>query len=142
MTPKRFEELRERRHLRSDQVAQIVEGLPDGEPVDQLARIAIGGIDDGWEFIAEIESLQAQLADKDAEIERLKQWVNDLQSGMYINCVYCGHRYGPKDEIPTSMAQVLKDHIEQCPQHPMSHLKNQLAEKDAEIERLKAKEGR
>ena len=24
--------------------------------------------------------------------EQLKQWVSDCQSGMYINCVYCGHR--------------------------------------------------
>ena len=53
---------------------------------------------------------------------RLKQWIDDLQSGMYINCVYCGHRYGPKDEVPATMADVLKEHIVQCPAHPMSHL--------------------
>jgi len=57
------------------------------------------------------------------EIGRLKQWVNDLQSGMYINCVYCGHRYGPSDEVPASMAEVLKEHIEVCPEHPMSKVK-------------------
>lgn len=56
-------------------------------------------------------------------IERLGTWVNDLQSGMYINCVYCGHRYGPKDEIPTAMADVLKEHVAQCPDHPMSKLR-------------------
>jgi len=59
------------------------------------------------------------------EIKRLRQWVNDLQSGMYINCVYCGHRYGPKDEVPVSMADVLKQHIEVCPEHPMSKLKEE-----------------
>ena len=59
-----------------------------------------------------------------AENERLKQWISDLQSGMYINCVYCGHRYGPK------MADILKEHIEKCPEHPMSHLK-------AEYDRLR-----
>jgi hypothetical protein len=69
-------------------------------------------------------------AAKDAEIERLKQWVSDCQSGMYVNCVYCGHRYGPGDEVPSSMADVLKEHIEQCPKHPMSKLK-------AENERLR-----
>lgn len=53
---------------------------------------------------------------------KLQQWVSDLQSGMYINCVYCGHRYGPKDEVPASMADVLKKHIETCPDHPMSNL--------------------
>lgn len=52
-------------------------------------------------------------------IERLKKWIDDLQSGMYINCVYCGHRYGPKDQVPTSMADALKLHIASCPQHPM-----------------------
>ena len=56
------------------------------------------------------------------EVKRLRQWISDLQSGMYVNCVYCGHRYGPKDEVPTSMAEVLKDHIMNCPDHPMSAL--------------------
>lgn len=59
------------------------------------------------------------------ENEQLKQWVNDLQSGMYVNCVYCGHRYGPEDEVPASMADVLKAHIEQCPEHPMAKLKQE-----------------
>ena len=45
---------------------------------------------------------------------------------MYINCVYCGHRYGPSDEVPASMADVLKEHVEQCPQHPMSALRAKL----------------
>jgi DNA-directed RNA polymerase subunit RPC12/RpoP len=59
---------------------------------------------------------------------RLRQWVDDLQSGMYVNCVYCGHRYGPKDKTPTSMAEVLKKHIEACPKHPMAALKRELEE--------------
>lgn len=58
--------------------------------------------------------------------ERLRKWVDDLQSGMYINCVYCGHRYGPQDKVPTSMADVLKEHVEQCPEHPMSKLRNRV----------------
>jgi hypothetical protein len=65
-----------------------------------------------------------------AENQRLQKWVADLQSGMYINCVYCGHRYGPKEDTPVAMADVLKAHIEQCPEHPLSHAK-------AEIERLR-----
>lgn len=63
------------------------------------------------------------LRDATELIKRLRQWINDLQAGMYINCVYCGHRYGPDDEVPATMAQMLKDHIEQCPEHPMSKLK-------------------
>lgn len=58
-----------------------------------------------------------------AEIKRLKEWVADLQKGTFINCVYCGHRYGPNHETPVSMADVLKAHVEQCPEHPMSELK-------------------
>lgn len=72
-----------------------------------------------------IENMKAYLYDKEKEIERLKQWVNDLQSGMYVNCVYCGHRYGPESETPTSMADVLKEHIEHCKDHPMSKLKQE-----------------
>jgi hypothetical protein len=56
------------------------------------------------------------------EIDRYKQWIDDLQSGMYINCVYCGHRYRPSESAPAIMADVLKEHILQCPEHPMSHL--------------------
>jgi hypothetical protein len=57
------------------------------------------------------------------EIERLNKWVSDLQSGMYVNCVYCGHRYGPGETTPVSMADALKAHVEQCPKHPMSTLR-------------------
>jgi hypothetical protein len=57
--------------------------------------------------------------------DRLNRWVSDLQSGMYVNCVYCGHRYGPEANTPTSMADVLKEHIEHCPKHPMSLLKKE-----------------
>lgn len=75
------------------------------------------------------ESVLQTLAEKEAEINRQKRWIEDLHSGMYINCVYCGHRYGPKKDTPVAMADILKAHIEQCPEHPMSKLK-------AENERL------
>ena len=62
------------------------------------------------------------------ENERLQQWVHDCQAGMYINCVYCGHRYGPDDEVPATMADVLKEHIMVCPKHPLSAA---IAERDS-----------
>lgn len=62
-----------------------------------------------------------------AQVRDLQHWVNDLQSGMYINCVYCGHRYGPSETTAASMADVLKKHVEQCPKHPMSALKKRVA---------------
>jgi hypothetical protein len=61
------------------------------------------------------------------EFQRLQTWVNDLQSGMFINCVYCGHRYGPKNETPVAMADVLKAHIVECPKHPLSLVTNALS---------------
>lgn len=68
---------------------------------------------------------ELRLIDCAKEIRRLREWVNDLHSGMYINCVYCGHRYGPNSEVPASMADVLKAHVEKCPAHPMSKLREE-----------------
>src|SRR4030042_5857921 len=72
------------------------------------------------------------------EIVNLNKWIADLQSGMYINCVYCGHRYGPEDEVPASMADILKEHIERCPKHPMSKLKIENYALRIELEEAKA----
>ncbi len=55
---------------------------------------------------------------------------------MYVNCVYCGHRYGPAKDTPVSMADVLKKHIENCSKHPMSKLKQDNARKDSLLRRL------
>ena len=66
------------------------------------------------------------------EVAELKRWVSDLQAGMYINCVYCGHRYGPDDEVPSTMADALKEHVERCPKHPMSKLRTKLSEAQRE----------
>ena len=64
----------------------------------------------------------AEMERRGEEIARLQQWVHDLQSGMYINCVYCGHRYGPKDKVPATMADALKRHVAECSKHPMAEL--------------------
>lgn len=60
---------------------------------------------------------------KAEDLDRYKKWITDLQSGMYVNCVYCGHRYGPDNETPVAMADVLKAHIAECPEHPLSQLR-------------------
>lgn len=78
-----------------------------------------------------VKMLQRLTDAQQADLTRYKNWVHDLQAGMYVNCVYCGHRYGPEDEVPTTMAQALKEHIEQCPEHPMSKLKERLEEVEA-----------
>jgi len=80
------------------------------------------------------------------EISRLRKWIDDCQTGMYINCVYCGFRYGPRDVVPAtlkdkatpSMQKALQQHIEICPEHPMSKLKKENEEIIAENKRLDA----
>ena len=89
---------------------QIIESFMGFHPVSMTDALTQG--------IAKVKVWQE-------ERDCLKKWVNDLQAGCYINCVYCGHRYGPDTETPVSMADVLKEHIEQCPDHPISHLKKQ-----------------
>lgn len=63
------------------------------------------------------------------------RWVDDLQADMYINCVYCGHRYGPDSEVPATMADALKEHVESCPKHPMSELRATIESVKALVER-------
>lgn len=82
-------------------------------------------------FAGENAELRRQLAEVQA-------WIADIQSGMYVNCVYCGHRYGPDPGTPVAMADVLKAHIEVCPKHPCSDLKRQLAQAQARITSLSA----
>jgi hypothetical protein len=75
--------------------------------------------------------------EKQVELEKAEQWINDLHSGMYINCVYCGHRYGPRENTPVSMADVLKKHIEQCPKHPLKKERELRHRAEAELEAIK-----
>lgn len=67
-----------------------------------------------------------------AENSQLEAWIDDLQSGMYINCVYCGHRYGPNSDPYTkdfhlTMRKALEGHIASCPKHPLSAAKKEIA---------------
>lgn len=68
------------------------------------------------------------------EIERLERWIDDLQSGMWINCVYCGHRYGPGTKTP--MRKALEAHIAACPKHPLSAAKARIAELEERLDEL------
>ena len=83
------------------------------------------GDDECAKLRAELASARAAeraLSEKFAKLEAakalLEHWVSDLQAGKYINCVYCGHRYPPG--TPGVMADVLYEHIKQCPKHPLS----------------------
>lgn len=61
------------------------------------------------------------------DILQFEKWVADLQSGMYINCVYCGHRYGPAENTPVAMSTLLTKHIEGCSKHPLSQARATIA---------------
>lgn len=74
------------------------------------------------EMCAAVDAATQGVKERDAEITRLKAWIADLQNGMYVNCVYCGHRYGPGDEVPVAFADALKQHIAVCEKHPMAKL--------------------
>ncbi|MDL2257566.1 hypothetical protein LJC42_00205 [Eubacteriales bacterium OttesenSCG-928-K08] len=114
--------------------AKNIIGNKDNRPVIVLSRCKEADA----EFMAhsreDIPYLLGKIEHLQKEIDRYARWVNDLQSGMYVNCVYCGHRYGPADEAPTSMSAALTEHIENCPEHPMSKLRTENALLRAECE--------
>lgn len=72
-----------------------------------------------------------------AENKRLEAWIDDLQSGMYINCVYCGHRYGPQENTAVSMRKQLYEHIAKCPKHPLTIANAQIAAMEEENGRMR-----
>ncbi len=80
------------------------------------------------EDVVHTDELQCDLVHARKQIVELEQWVHDLQSGMYVNCVYCGHRYGPDGKVAPAMQQALYDHIAECPKHPLSAAKAWIAE--------------
>jgi len=69
----------------------------------------------------QIKQLRMQVDTLRGDLQRYRVWVDDLQAGMYVNCVYCGHRYGPGSKpLAATQQQVLHEHIAQCPEHPLS----------------------
>lgn len=70
-------------------------------------------------FQEELRNLQEKIKCLEKKNKKMHDWIDDLQSGMYVNCVYCGHRYGPKDSTPCSMSEILQRHVEVCTEHPM-----------------------
>lgn len=116
------------------EVAALKAKLPCGHPVQYR-----NNNEGGCEFCFHLnckELCETLRKRSEAANAALRDWVNDLQAGMFINCVYCGHRYGPNDEVPAAMADVLKEHIAKCPQHPMSKLESAVAALRARLERI------
>ena len=78
--------------------------------------------------------LEEQINQLTAKNKKLLNWVRDLQDQGWVTCVYCGHRYGPRDKTPTALADALKEHVGQCPEHPMSKLKKENEQLKTELE--------
>jgi hypothetical protein len=82
-----------------------------------------------------------------SEVSRLEKWIDDLQSGMWINCVYCGHRYGPNASPTTkdfklTMRKTLEQHINVCPKHPLSIVSGNYNELIMQVSRCSPGESR
>ncbi len=110
-------------HSLKEENDKLHEELAEAHKNDQINMKALqeltgsNNIQNPWLGIA------ASVALMKFEIKDLSKWIDDLQSEMYVNCAYCGHRYGPRKDTSENMREVLKKHIESCPKHPMSELK-------------------
>ena len=88
---------------------------------DELANIKTNEHKQPPELWLHIAALEEEIDKLTCQTKLLNRWIDDLQSGMHINCVYCGHQYGPNSETPARKA--LEKHVEKCSFHPMSKLK-------------------
>jgi hypothetical protein len=79
-------------------------------------------VDDERDYSHRIYLAEGADVEQRKQISQLSKWVDDLQAGMTVNCVYCGHRYGPDPGTPVAMADMLKAHIARCDKHPMARL--------------------
>ncbi len=74
--------------------------------------------DSAWDTSATERDSEMSEVEIVERLNGLGTWVSDLQTGLYINCVYCGHRYEPG--TPGTRSEVLYEHIRICPEHPLS----------------------
>lgn len=93
---------------------------------------------EGWWDEDSVKEAEDKIKHLESELTRLQNWVNDCQRGMYINCVYCGHRYGPDKTTPAVMADVLYEHIKICEKHPLSKALSRIKELEEEKAKLPA----
>jgi hypothetical protein len=61
-------------------------------------------------------------------IARQKKWINELLAGNTVNCIFCGHCYGPSATTAVSQQDVLKAHVMQCPEHPLAVLRRKIVQ--------------
>ncbi len=77
------------------------------------------------------ECKECKIEELAKQLVKYREWIDDLQSGMYINCVYCGHRYPPGTRGVKQ--QVLYEHIKVCPEHPLSKAEEKIKQLEIEL---------
>jgi hypothetical protein len=94
----------------------------------QRARALLVGNEPGMAAVVKAAAVVKVIDRLMGALERDAVWIADLQSRGYVNCVYCGHRYGPGETTPVTMAEALKVHIARCPSHPMAQQREILSD--------------
>ena len=82
-----------------------------------------------------IKELKDENIEKAEEIKTLKGWINGLPQ-LYVNCVYCGHRFKPNPEVFPSQTDVVREHMEKCSKHPLFQANQKIKELKKVIEEL------
>lgn len=68
----------------------------------------------------------------EAANDRLWRWVQDLQGGMSVNCVHCGHHFEG-----VGNGDLLRQHVMTCPKHPLAAALQEVATQALTIEKLR-----
>lgn len=76
----------------------------------------------------ECERISARLNEANQTVAAQRRWIEDLQSGQWVNCVFCGHRYIPREASPTDPTALLRSHIASCAKHPLHETREALLE--------------
>lgn len=73
-----------------------------------------------------VEQLEKKLK---SEILRYDAWIEDILSEKYVNCAYCGHRYGKEND--SANMEAVRKHVENCSKHPMAKEKERADKAEA-----------
>lgn len=82
-----------------------------------------------WATEADNDSLQDAVVFARHKRDMQKCWDAAVKHALenqhrVLTCIYCGHQY--EQGTPPASAQALTDHIAQCPEHPMTKLRDQI----------------
>lgn len=73
-------------------------------------------------------SLLRRISISRAETKQARDWaektVQEIAAARVLTCVYCGHQY--PDGTPAAKHAALTEHIQKCPKHPMTELRQKV----------------